>query len=110
MLKEWEVRWTGWKNILLQFSNIYKDNFLFFQSDMKKLQINHRKTRKLTVLTFVSLDGVMQAHGGKGKRLFGDGTIPAAFKLIESKMSPGGVIVASYKRDGGSQARFILDA
>ncbi|MCI0579593.1 MAG: dihydrofolate reductase family protein [Chloroflexi bacterium] len=37
---------------------------------------------------------------GKGKRLFGEGTIPAAFKLIESTVSPSGVIVASYQRDG----------
>ncbi len=37
---------------------------------------------------------------GKGKRLFGEGTIPAAFTLIESKVSPSGVIVASYKRAG----------
>lgn len=35
-----------------------------------------------------------------GKRLFGEGTIPAGFKLIESKTSPSGVIFASYKRDG----------
>jgi len=37
---------------------------------------------------------------GKGKRLFGEGTIPAAIKVTESKMSPSGVIIASYKRDG----------
>lgn len=37
---------------------------------------------------------------GKGKRLFGGGTLPAAFKLMESKSSPSGVVVASYKRDG----------
>jgi dihydrofolate reductase len=37
---------------------------------------------------------------GKGKRLFGEGTIPAAFTLIESKTSPSGVIIASYKRAG----------
>jgi dihydrofolate reductase len=37
---------------------------------------------------------------GKGKKLFAEGTIPAAFKLIESKASPDGVIIASYKRDG----------
>lgn len=37
---------------------------------------------------------------GKGKRLFGEGTIPAAFKLTESKISDNGVIIASYKRDG----------
>jgi dihydrofolate reductase len=37
---------------------------------------------------------------GKGKKLFGSGTRPAAFKLIESKTTPSGVIFASYKRDG----------
>ncbi|HZZ98787.1 MAG TPA: dihydrofolate reductase family protein [Candidatus Saccharimonadia bacterium] len=37
---------------------------------------------------------------GKGKRLFDKGTIPAAFKLTESKTSPSGVIFASLKRAG----------
>jgi len=37
---------------------------------------------------------------GKGKRLFAEGTIPAAFELMESKVSPSGVIFASYKRSG----------
>lgn len=37
---------------------------------------------------------------GCGKRLFTEGTIPAAFKLTESKISPMGVIVANYKRSG----------
>lgn len=37
---------------------------------------------------------------GKGKRLFGEGTKPAAFRLVESKTSPSGVIVASYERNG----------
>ena len=37
---------------------------------------------------------------GPGKRLFADGTIPAAFELVESKTSPSGVIFANYKRAG----------
>jgi len=37
---------------------------------------------------------------GSGKRLFAEGTIPAAFTLTESKTSPSGVIFASYKRGG----------
>jgi dihydrofolate reductase len=37
---------------------------------------------------------------GKGKRLFAEGTIPAAFKLTDSKVSPKGVIIATYKRAG----------
>jgi dihydrofolate reductase len=37
---------------------------------------------------------------GKGIKLFDSGTIPAAFKLIESNVTPGGVIFANFKRDG----------
>ncbi len=37
---------------------------------------------------------------GKGKRLFAEGTIPAAFTLHDSQISPSGVIVASFKRAG----------
>lgn len=37
---------------------------------------------------------------GKGKRLFEDGVIPAAFELTESKVSPSGVIFANFKRSG----------
>ncbi len=37
---------------------------------------------------------------GTGKKLFGDGTIPAAFTLTESLVSPTGVIIANYKRAG----------
>jgi dihydrofolate reductase len=37
---------------------------------------------------------------GPGKRLFAEGTIPAAFKLLECEASPAGVIVASYVRAG----------
>jgi dihydrofolate reductase len=37
---------------------------------------------------------------GTGKRLFGEGTIPAAFTLTESTVTPSGVIIANYKRAG----------
>lgn len=37
---------------------------------------------------------------GKGKKLFREGTIPAAFSLTGSVVTPGGVIIASYVRDG----------
>jgi dihydrofolate reductase len=35
---------------------------------------------------------------GTGKRLFAGGTIPAAFTLTGSQVSPAGVIIASYER------------
>jgi dihydrofolate reductase len=37
---------------------------------------------------------------GAGKRLFADGTIPAAFKASDTRISPLGVIVANYQRAG----------
>ena len=37
---------------------------------------------------------------GKGKKLFVDGAIPAAFTLIESTVTTKGVIIANYKRAG----------
>ena len=37
---------------------------------------------------------------GVGKRMFADGTIPAAFKLTESLVTPNGVIVVNYERAG----------
>jgi len=37
---------------------------------------------------------------GKGKKLFDNGPIPAAFKLTESSITTTGVIIANYKRAG----------
>ena len=37
---------------------------------------------------------------GGGKRLLGEGTVPAGYRLLESKVSPTGVVVATYVRDG----------
>jgi dihydrofolate reductase len=37
---------------------------------------------------------------GKGKRFFGDGTIPAALKLVDSKVSKTGVTINTYERAG----------
>jgi len=44
---------------------------------------------------------------GKGKKLFDKGTIPAAFTLIESTVTPSGVIIANYKRAGKVQTGTI---
>ena len=48
---------------------------------------------------------------GQGKRLFGEHSIPAAFKILESKTSTTGVIVATYRRDGEIETgSFDLDS
>jgi dihydrofolate reductase len=37
---------------------------------------------------------------GTGKRLFGEGTIPAALKLLDSQISKTGVAINTYERAG----------
>jgi hypothetical protein len=37
---------------------------------------------------------------GTGKRLFQDGTVPAAFKVTGGQVAPNGFIIANYERDG----------
>jgi len=37
---------------------------------------------------------------GKGKKLFDNGSVPAAFTLVESTVTPSGVIVANYRLAG----------
>lgn len=37
---------------------------------------------------------------GTGKRLFEGGTIPAAFKVTESQVSPNGIFIVNYERAG----------
>jgi dihydrofolate reductase len=47
---------------------------------------------------------------GKGKRLFGDGTVPAAFTLTKSTVSPNGVLIATYERAGAVKtASFAME-
>ena len=47
---------------------------------------------------------------GAGKRLFGDGTIPAAFELAQSETSTTGVVISTYRRAGDVQTGSFADA
>jgi dihydrofolate reductase len=46
---------------------------------------------------------------GGGKKLFGEGTIPAAFTLTESVVTSTGVIIANYKRAGNVKTGTVGD-
>jgi len=53
---------------------------------------------------------IFPAVVGPGKRLFGEGTFPSNFKLIDSKISSTGVIMATYQPGGELNAgSFALD-
>lgn len=46
---------------------------------------------------------------GAGKRLFAGGTIPAAFKVTESTITPSGIIVVTYERAGEIKTGSLVD-
>lgn len=46
---------------------------------------------------------------GSGKKLFAEGTLPAAFTLTESMATPSGVIIANYKRAGDVKTGTVGD-
>jgi dihydrofolate reductase len=48
---------------------------------------------------------------GSGKRLFGEGTLPGAFRLADAKVSTTGVVIHRYERAGKlQQGAFEVDA
>src|ERR1043165_6160484 len=48
---------------------------------------------------------------GGGKKLFADGSAPPSFKLTRSRVSPNGLIVGHYEREGGIKiGSALLDA
>lgn len=46
---------------------------------------------------------------GKGKKLFDGGAIPAAFTLLESTVTPSGLIMSHYKRAGKVKTGTVVD-
>jgi dihydrofolate reductase len=101
-LKKSDKLITGWKNSVL-VKNV---------ADIKKLK--RSKGRDIQVWGSSELIQLLLKNDlvdelrlkiypltlGKGKKLFSDGAIPAAFKLTESVVTTKGVIIAAYKRDG----------
>ena len=61
--------------------------------DFLKSLFAHGLVDELSILTFPVVLG-------KGKRLFGETSLPGAWKLVDSKTSSAGVIVARYVRGG----------
>ena len=96
------IKKSGWKNSI----------FLKSLADIKKLK--NSKGSDIKVWGSGKLIQLLLKHDlvdelwliiypltlGKGKKLFDNGTIPAAFKLTESIVTPSGVIIANYKRAG----------
>ncbi|MDW7774680.1 MAG: dihydrofolate reductase family protein [Desulfobulbaceae bacterium] len=93
-----------WKNSVLLQGNIAEEIKKLKGQDGPDLQVYGSGNLAQTLFEHDLVDElwlkIFPVTLGIGKRLFAEGTIPAAFKLIDSKVSPSGVIFANYKRAG----------
>jgi dihydrofolate reductase len=94
----------GWENSVLIDGDVAAKLKELKQQDGPMLQVHGSGNMIQTLLKNDLVDElwlkIYPLTLGKGKRLFADGTMPAAFELIESQTTPKGVIFANYKRAG----------
>jgi dihydrofolate reductase len=97
-----DPRATGWQNSV--FLKSVDDIKKLKNSEGSDLQVHGSGNLVQTLLQHDLVDELwlktFPITLGVGKRLFGEGTIPAAFTLTESLVTPNGVIFANYKRAG----------
>ena len=93
-----------WANTTVLRSNVVQEIRKLKEQDGLELQVHGSGNLIQTLLKHDLVDEfrlkIYPVTLGKGKRLFAEGTVPAGFKLVESKASPKGVIVATYARAG----------
>jgi dihydrofolate reductase len=74
------------------------------EEDGPELQVHGSATLIQTLLKHDLVDElwlkIFPITLGSGKRTFADGAIPAAFRLTETSVTPKGVIIANYVREG----------
>jgi dihydrofolate reductase len=93
-----------WVNSVLISDNVVQELIKLKEQDGPALQVHGSGNLIQTLLKNDLVDElwlkIFPITLGGGKRLFAEGTIPAGFKLLDSVVSPKGVIFASYARDG----------
>ena len=94
----------SWSNTVFLKENIEDQIIKLKQQDGPDLQVHGSGNFIQTLLKYDLVDEfwlkIFPITLGNGKRLFEHGTIPAKFILLEYKVSPNGVLIANYKRDG----------
>jgi dihydrofolate reductase len=94
----------AWKNSVLLQGDVVEEIKKLKEEDGPELQVHGSGDFIQTLLKHDLVDElwlkIFPITLGTGKRLFAEGTIPAAFALRNSKVSPRGVIIANYERAG----------
>ncbi len=94
----------NWKNSTIIKGNVVEEIGKLKQLNGPEIQVHGSSNLIQTLLKNNLVDEfrlkIFPVTIGAGKRLFGYGTIPASFKLLESEVSPRGVIVATYVPEG----------
>ncbi|MGC9469793.1 MAG: dihydrofolate reductase family protein [Anaerolineae bacterium] len=93
-----------WENTVFINHNVAEEIRRLKQNDGPDLQVHGSSQLIQTLLRHDLVDELWLKTFpiilGSGKHLFGDGTIPAAFKLTHCEATPGGILVASYEWAG----------
>jgi dihydrofolate reductase len=94
----------GWKESVFLSGNVAGQIRKLKEEDGPDLQVHGSGDLIQTLLQQDLVDEfwlkIFPVTLGTGKRLFGSGTIPTAFTLVDSQSSPSGVIIARLKRAG----------
>ena len=98
------LRKPEWANSTVIKTNVAQEIKKIKEQDGPEIQVHGSAKLIQTLLKNDLVDEfrlkIYPVTVGKGKRLFAEGSIPAGFKVVESKTSPKGVIVATYARAG----------
>jgi dihydrofolate reductase len=108
------LRSLDWSNSVLIEGDVAQGIAKLKQEEGPELQVHGSSDLLQTLLRLNLIDEyhlwIFPVVVGPGKRLFSDGTIPAALKLADSKISTTGVIIATYEPGGEIETgSFALD-
>lgn len=96
-----------WSNSTLVKGDVAGEINRLKQQDAPELQVHGSGNLIQTLLKHNLIDEmrvmIFQVAVGNGKRLFGEGTNPSSFRLVDSRVTGTGVIVATYQRTGDLQ-------
>jgi dihydrofolate reductase len=93
-----------WRNSVFLRGDVVAEIKKLQQQDGPEIQVHGSGNLIQTLLAHDLVDEfwlkIFPVTLGTGKRLFDKGTIPASYTLVESKSSPSGVMIATFKRAG----------